>query len=199
MPASWNRYAYVYDNPVNYTDPSGMLGASMAGMLALQRALSALVFFDSITVMGKAYDLSAFYRFYFGDRPGFSGGSIDGGLDDDPVSTLDRVLSEIPIDGVEFGDCIEENRLDWGAITAYAIANPIANKLAGNTGRMGFGGVGPHPTTWQHKVGGAVSRATGNPTFGRIGKAAGRYSLFLTVFEGFYDIGTIARCAVVTG
>jgi hypothetical protein len=27
-PQSWNRYSYVYNNPLNATDPSGMCGAA---------------------------------------------------------------------------------------------------------------------------------------------------------------------------
>lgn len=76
---------------------------------------------------------------------------------------------------------------------------PIVNKLAGDTGRSGFGGLKRRPTSWQHKLGGQVSRATGSPWFGRAGKFAGRAALVPTIFEGFYDIGAIARCAFVVG
>ena len=123
-----------------------------------------------------------------------------GGRDPYRLNLYERVVSELDIDGLEFGRCIEENRFDLGAaVTAFSVGNPVANRLAGSTGRMGFGGLRPHPTTWQHKVGASLSRTFRNPTFSRVGKFAGRASLVPTVFEGFYDIGTIGRCAVVTG
>ena len=75
--------------------------------------------------------------------------------------------------------------------------SPVANALAGETGRTGLGGVPSHATTWQHKAGAAISRVTGNPWFSRVGRFVGRAALIPTVFEGFYDIGTIGRCAVV--
>ena len=135
------------------------------------------------------------------ERAGIERGSLDGGLRNSSRIGLrvQRWLSEIPIDGVEFGDCVKENRFDLAAITAYSIGNPLANLAAGNTGRMGFGGVGPHPTTWQHKLGSRISKAARNPAYGRVGKVVGRYSLPITIGEGFYDIGAITRCAVVTG
>ncbi|OGL47349.1 MAG: hypothetical protein A2W05_00960, partial [Candidatus Schekmanbacteria bacterium RBG_16_38_10] len=96
-----------------------------------------------------------------------------------------------------FAQCVEENRWDWGWVTALTIGNPVANALAGETGRTGFGGVPSHATTWQHKAGAWISRVTGNPWFSRVGRFVGRAALIPTVFEGFYDIGTIDRCAVV--
>ena len=134
-------------------------------------------------------------------NPGAPGGGSGGvGLPQSTVegiSLLEKVLSEIQLDGVEYAECVEQNSLDWGAMTAFSIGNPIANLLAGDTGRMGFGGLGPHATSWQHKVGAALTRATRNPVFSRAGKLLGRASLVPTVLEGSYDIGTMARCATM--
>jgi hypothetical protein len=96
-----------------------------------------------------------------------------------------------------FANCVEKERWDWGWITAATIGNPVANALAGETGRTGVGGVPSHATSWQHKAGALISRATGNPWFSRVGRFVGRAALIPTVFEGFYDIGAIGRCAAV--
>jgi len=93
--------------------------------------------------------------------------------------------------------CVERYRFDWRAVTATNLGNAAANAAAGGTGRSGVGGTPPHATSWQHKAGGALSRATGNPAWGQLGRALGRAMLVPLVLEGYYDIGTIGRCAVV--
>jgi RHS repeat-associated protein len=80
-----------------------------------------------------------------------------------------------------------------GWITAiYGAGNGIANYLAGLTGD---GLIKSHPTTWQHKLGGWLSRELkdGN-MIGRFGKAFGRVSVGLTIFEGFWDLGLLIGC-----
>ncbi|MCI0551869.1 MAG: RHS repeat-associated core domain-containing protein, partial [Anaerolineae bacterium] len=92
-----------------------------------------------------------------------------------------------------FAQCVQDNRLDWGNLfTTFNIANPTANLLVGPTGRTGIGGTTSHATSWQHKVGSKIS-----PAASGVGRAIGRYSLVTTVFEGFYDIGTIGRCIAI--
>ena len=71
-------------------------------------------------------------------------------------------------------------------------ANAALNMAVGSTGRVGVGGVLPHATTWEHKL---ASGFGGNAS--RLGRAAGRGAIVLTVFEGFYDIGTIGRCGAL--
>ncbi len=93
-------------------------------------------------------------------------------------------------------NCIRKYRFDWNAITATNLANTAANALFGNTGRSGIG-TAAHATSWQHKVGAAVARATGNINFSYAGRAIGRAFLVPTIAEGFYDIGTELRCAAV--
>ena len=94
--------------------------------------------------------------------------------------------------------CIEENRFDLGkVITTFNIANPLLNAAVGDTGRVGIGGTPPHATTWQHKLGSLIWRSIKNPFFSHVGKIVGRAAIVATVFEGFYDVGTIGRCLVV--
>ena len=107
-----------------------------------------------------------------------------------------------PLPSIPLGNCIERFRFanaysmaadalagagdsDAAAASSAAVhaANAIANKAVGDTGRMGLGGVARHATSWQHKA------------FWRGGRAAGRLAVAFTVFEGFYDIGTITYCA----
>jgi hypothetical protein len=95
-----------------------------------------------------------------------------------------------------FANCVEKERWDWGWVTAATVGNPVVNALAGKTG-TGVGGLPSHATSWQHKAGALISRATGNVWFSRAGKFAGRAALIPTVFEGFYDIGAIGRCVAV--
>jgi hypothetical protein len=59
--------------------------------------------------------------------------------------------------------------------------------------------MGAHSTSWQHRVGSAAARATGNIRYSQVGRALGRAFLLPTIFEGFYDIGAEARCAIVCG
>jgi len=212
LPQSWNRYSYVLGNPTKYVDPRGEFGELAA--LALSDYLKCLESgecanevinvtdqFDPLTgVQGLGSLLAgrlSLNSLGGGDRlPGLN----TGGPDPFKLNPYERVVSGLDIDGLEFGRCIEQNRFDLGkALTAFDVANPIANKLVGSTGRMGFGGLGPHPTTWQHKLGARLSKAYRNPVFGRVGKFAGRASIYATLIEGGFDIGVIGACAVVTG
>jgi hypothetical protein len=213
LPQSWNRYSYVLGNPVKYIDPRGEFAE--LGLQALSDYFKCLESgecanevidvtdqFDPLTGVIGHGDLLAGSAFMLGLSGG--GGRLPGlnagGQDPFRLNLYERVVSGLEVDGLEFGRCIEQNRFDLGkAVTAFDVGNPIANRLAGSTGRMGFGGLGPHATTWQHKVGANLSRTFKNPAFSRVGKFAGRAALVPTVFEGFYDIGTIGRCAVVTG
>jgi RHS repeat-associated protein len=93
-------------------------------------------------------------------------------------------------------NCIRRHRFDWDAITATNLANTAANAAFGRTGRAGIS-TPAHSTTWQHRVGAAAARSTGNVTLSHVGRALGRASLFPTIAEGFYDIGTELRCAAI--
>ena len=108
---------------------------------------------------------------------------------------------------VEFWNCVSECVERYKFSNLYTLlassANAAANLVIGDTGRVGIGGAPPHPTTWQHKVASEVAKRC-KPLFpkaaqliSRGGRFAGRATIGLTVFEGFYDLGTIGRCMVI--
>lgn len=103
-----------------------------------------------------------------------------------PVSNFDAY-------GLDFAscyaDCIEHYRDPLGNGIGY-ICNAGLNKLVGPTGRTGIGGAGSHPTTWQHKLGSKFG-SVGS----KIGKAAGRAAIVLTIADGFFDLGLLGGCA----
>jgi hypothetical protein len=88
-----------------------------------------------------------------------------------------------------YADCIEHYRDPVGNGLGY-VCNAGLNKLVGPTGRTGIGGAGSHPTTWQHKLGSKFG-SVGS----KIGKAAGRAAIVLTIADGFFDLGLLGGCA----
>ncbi len=100
-------------------------------------------------------------------------------------------------------NCIEKYKFSNVYMLIGSSANAAGNYLVGGTGRTGVAGVPPHPTTWENKVGAEIARKC-RPLFpkaarlvSRGGRLAGRAAIALTIFEGFYDIGTIGRCMLV--
>lgn len=88
-----------------------------------------------------------------------------------------------------YANCIEKYRDPVGNGIGYCI-NAGLNKVVGPTGRTGLGGSPSHPTTWQHKVGSKFG-----PIGSKIGRAAGRAGIALTIFDGFFDLGLLGGCA----
>jgi len=92
--------------------------------------------------------------------------------------------------------CVATYRWDWKWLTGFNLGNAAGNAATGGTGRTGVGGVPPHSTSWQHKVGGALGGAAGS----RFGRAVGRGALIPTIAEGYYDIGVFLACSwICTG
>ena len=58
-PQSWNRYAYVKDDPINSTDPSGMFGSTGIGS----------IFGPAGTIIGALIDLGELFSHLFGGGP----------------------------------------------------------------------------------------------------------------------------------
>ena len=114
--------------------------------------------------------------------------------------------------------CIESRRWDWGNMgpqgdgpptsagdlgTAGNLANSAGNFTAGATG-SGISSAS-HATSWQHRVGSVVGQAAQQAQNGRrfgpvqaavsrYGKVAGRLAILPTMWEGYWDIGSIAYC-----
>lgn len=130
----------------------------------------------------------------------------------DPVNLID------PTGLQSFADCLRERRWDWGRFGASGpegtssvgnvasgaqAANAAANKAIGYTG-SGIG-TASHATSWQHaagsEIGQAVQRASDGRNFGpkqipwsRAGRLLGRVAVVTTIWEGGWDIGSIAYC-----
>ncbi|MGL6160752.1 RHS repeat-associated core domain-containing protein, partial [Microbulbifer sp.] len=126
-----------------------------------------------------------------------------------------------PINGVDpyglesFASCVDNNKFDWGkiigsggdAVTGANLANAAGNMAAGRTG-SGMG-VPSHGTSWQHRtlsgIGQNMQLQENGRRFGstqarwsNAGRIIGRAAVLPLIFEGYYDIGTIARCACVS-
>jgi len=124
------------------------------------------------------------------------------------------------LNGASWGACVQNNRLDsalkalgvayghpkLGQIasdvtlggTVASLGNLGLNLAVGKTG-PGIGGTGTHWTTWQHKLGSALSTPD-SALPSRLGRLAGRAAYYLSVgtllFEGGYDAITMGRCAL---
>jgi len=86
--------------------------------------------------------------------------------------------------------------------TIAAVANQGLNLTSlGKYPRGGIGGPAGSPTTWQHRIGGMISRAVGMPSIGRAarlaGRAASRASGVLLAFEAGYEVGNAIACGVI--
>jgi RHS repeat-associated protein len=117
-----------------------------------------------------------------------------------------------------FADCLGERRWDWGKLGAAGsegtsnvgnagstahVANAVGNTLVGQTG-AGIS-TATHATTWQHAVGSNVGQAAQLSQNGRrfgpvqaqvssAGRLLGRVAVVTTVWEGFWNIGSMVHC-----
>jgi len=133
--------------------------------------------------------------------------------------TLGNPVNLIDPTGLQsFADCLRERRWDWGKLGASGpegtsaagnvasgaqVANATANAAVGYTG-SGIS-TASHATSWQHaagsEVGQALQRASNGRSFGPIqvswssaGRLLGRVAVVTTVWEGAWDIGSMAYC-----
>ena len=132
-------------------------------------------------------------------------GNLFGGIANDPVNKADP----FGLDATSYVDCIERYRNPLTEQLPNAIlehlgsgngngarvpgwvppavhgGNALGNLATGGTGRVGIGGMAPHPTSWQHKL------------FGKWGgRFLGRAAIVLTVAEGFWDLGLLGGCGI---
>jgi uncharacterized protein RhaS with RHS repeats len=133
---------------------------------------------------------------------------------------LANPASYIDPTGLEsWSECVANNRWDWGKLgpageggmsdvgtmaTGANLANTAGNMMTGATG-SGMG-VPSHATSWQHRtasqIGQNLQLAENGRRFGSTqaawssaGRIVGRALILPAIFEGFYDIGTMGRCA----
>jgi RHS repeat-associated protein len=146
-------------------------------------------------------------RFLQVDPIGFDAGDVNlyRYVGNNPINAIDLLgLMECPC-GTHWGlnldcysDCIERYRNPLGNMISDAmggaaahLANAAGNLLAGPTGRTGVGGVKSHSTTWQHKLGSKLG-----PVGSKVGRFAGRAAIGATIFDGFFNLGLSAGCAI---
>jgi RHS repeat-associated protein len=122
-----------------------------------------------------------------------------------------------------FADSVSERRWDWGKLGASGpegtsttgdvtsraqVANAAANTAVGSTG-SGISAA-PHATTWQHAAGSqagqTMQRAANGRRFGPVqaswssaGRLLGRVAVVTTVWEGFWNIGSVVYCGCSAG
>jgi RHS repeat-associated protein len=123
----------------------------------------------------------------------------------DPANAVDPLgLQDCPC-GTHWGlnldcysNCIESYRNPLGNMISDAmggaaahLGNAAGNLLAGPTGRTGVGGAKSHATSWQHKLGSKFG-----PLGSKVGRFAGRVTIAGTIFDGFFDLGLLAGCAI---
>jgi|GEM_PF-5092516 len=202
-PQSWNRYTYALNNPLGLLDPFGLAARKPGEQVQKGDTCDGAVVDgwctagEIITVEGtqpKTEEVTPPPLSWANTQP------IDLSKTFAPLRNTAQTLRYLTPDDfrlkhapeVDFGQCIEDNSFSNVYTFAAHSANAALNVAVGSTGRVGVGGVLPHATTWEHK---ALSGFGGNAS--RVGRFAGRAAIALTIFEGFYDIGTIGRCGAI--
>lgn len=189
---SFNRFGYVSQSPYNYIDPDGRNEEDPP--------------MQQVEVKGKK-------------EPKPPPPPAPRPAEETPISVrITAIAAQMPTFPQAFVDCVDAGKWDWGnlgtagngggtaaseAMTAANLANSAANMAAGPTG-AGIG-TASHATSWQHRLASNYGQAqqiaaTGKRTgaiqakYSAIGKAAGRIAIIPTIWEGYWNIGTIARC-----
>ncbi|BCX44251.1 RHS repeat-associated core domain-containing protein [Stenotrophomonas pavanii] len=212
----WSNKSEVFGNQIPSADPDG---DGVAFELALrfpgQQATDASGLFYNYQ---REYD-PAVGRYSQSDPIGLEGGVITYAY----VGSMPIALNDPHGLQATFADCVSERRWDWGKLGASGpeststtgevasgaqVANAAANSAVGSTG-SGISAA-PHATTWQHAAGSqagqAMQRAANGRRFGPVqaswssaGRLLGRVAVVTTVWEGFWDIGSMVYCGCSAG
>ena len=213
-----NLYAYAYNDPVNYRDPTGL---STEGCDPERDGYDCDISLptdnDDDPDDGSEKDKPTDEIIVTGRRPNRRPPDIGRLLP--PVE--DVSVPETDGGYLTYASCVEGRRFDWGslgpagddgtsavgnAVSGAHVANGAANAAVGYTGRSGVGTVS-HATSWQHKLGSSVGQsrqqATNGRRFGSVqsrwstwGRAAGRFAIVTTLAEGAWAWGAVGTCAV---
>jgi RHS repeat-associated protein len=215
LPQSWNRYSFVLGNPVKYIDPRGEFAE--LGLQALSDYFKCLESgecanevievtdkFDPLTgvsgyndlVQGSAFTLGFSGALGGGGRGGLLPGLNTGGRDPFRLNLYERVVSSLDIDGVEYGRCVRENRLDyWQIIAGSAVPKRAVPPFRVPNPRQPLttpASVAAHGVTRAFPQS-AVARNLARGLRGG-GRVVSRVATPLTIAEGLYDIGVLGYC-----
>ncbi|MEN6683445.1 RHS repeat-associated core domain-containing protein [Stenotrophomonas pavanii] len=212
----WSNKSEVFGDQIPSADPDG---DGVAFELALrfpgQQATDASGLFYNYQ---REYD-PAVGRYSQSDPIGLEGGVNTYAY----VGSMPIALNDPHGLQATFADCVSERRWDWGKLGASGpeststtgevasgaqVANAAANSAVGSTG-SGISAA-PHATTWQHAAGSqagqAMQRAANGRRFGPVqaswssaGRLLGRVAVVTTVWEGFWDIGSMVYCGCSAG
>ncbi len=198
QPQSWNRYAYVTNNPLNLVDPNGLEAKCVT--TTHEDGSQDIVCGERIEVVDGTVEevdseepaqgfptLVAFIE--VASLPAVT-----------PLSTRDRILSSVPIDGMDYARCVRKNR-----------AKPVAALVALGSGvpkRLVPPFRVPNPkqpltNPARAFVGSPIKRAFPSSPLarrvsGRIrigGRFVSRIATPLTLAEGYYDIAVLGACS----
>ena len=204
---NWNRYAYVYNNPLTYVDPSGFEQRcwQQQATVSFQNAP------NEVTAVGITIDICAElpdipapnYSVIGGEHPqGDTGHGGDGGGNAGGKTQAEQpeLKCNRELDFDQFANQIEENRFDLKATLGTLFAAEAVGTMPKTPGELRGLGVPRtelNPMTsqlsrWSSRFGVRALREIGRTT---AGVAIGTAATAGVVFEGFYDWTVIGKAA----
>jgi RHS repeat-associated protein len=203
QPQSWNRLSYAIGNPLRYVDPTGTTAIDSCtvddeGEMECTGEIDAGNNDDpgDDSSNDRGVPDSAILRRFL------NGPSVNRAQPDPELLKLnlyERVVSSLDIDGVEYGRCVRENRLDyWQLIAGSAVPKRIVPPFRVPNPRQPLT---TPASVAAHGVNRAFPQSAGARNVARGlrggGRVVSKIATPLTIIEGFYDIGVLGYCGFV--